>query len=104
MLLHSHRYRRLENFLLLSLLQLLLDRPLVPMQPIELLKADNALQVGSILLKLPFDVGLQLGVDIVGAFADQPCIEDQQHCLFGLADETKPRKLFLLPFCVSDWI
>lgn len=74
------------------------------MQSVELLKANNALQVGSVLLKLAFDVCLQLGVDIVWTFTDQSSVEDQQNSLFSLANEPKPREFFPLPYCVSDWI
>lgn len=74
------------------------------MQSVKLLKANNALQVGSVLLKLALDVCLKLGVDIVRTFADQPSVEDQKNSLFSLADEPKPREFFPLPDGVSDWI
>lgn len=104
MLMHSHRHRRLDRLLLFSLLQLLLDRPLVSVQPVELLKTYNRLQVSCIFLELSLDVGLQIGVDIVRTFADQPCIEDQQYRFFSLADEPKLREFFSLSFCISHWI
>lgn len=104
MVLHPHRHRRLDSLLLLSLLQFLLDRPLVSMQPIELLKTYDSLQIRSVFLELSLDVCLEIGVDIVWTFTNQSGVENQQHCLFSLTDESKLREIFPLPLCIFYWI
>jgi hypothetical protein len=70
-------------------------------QFIELLKADDFLESLSVLFELSFDVGTQVGIDVVWAFTDKPEVEDEQHCFLCATDEFELGLLLLA--AVLQW-